>query len=334
MLPVLLLLSCTRHPPAPALAAPPPPPEAPAPPPAPVVVSPDGVEMVPCPGALAGTACIPGGPFTMGADTDHTCAQGENRRAQTAFGPPAEIWQQTFFMDKTEVTYGEYQACVASGACSRSHPAYNDYDRPAQPMVGMTWYQARDFCRAEGKHLPTEAEWEKAARGPDGDAGPFGSAAPTCAEAIIRDATGRSCGVPKAAPHPEKGRTLEVASRPAGHYGLYDMVGNAEEWVSDWFVRDRAQCGAACERTSPRGPCDGAERCPGHDKKMVKGGSWYWPTEHAYGWHRRPHFPANRPYHHFGFRCAATLEEAAALLAAQEAILPPDGARRVTGPAQ
>ncbi|MFT4977181.1 MAG: sulfatase modifying factor 1, partial [Myxococcota bacterium] len=261
----------------------------------------------------------------------HVCGQGENRRAQTRFGPPVVVWQQTFFMDRTEVTYGEYQDCVASGVCSRSHPAYSDYDRPGQPMVGMTWYQARAFCEAEGKHLPTEAEWEKAARGPDGDAGPFGDAPITCAEAIVRDASGRSCGTPKAPPHPEKGRTLTVGQRPAGHYGLLDMVGNAEEWVADWFVADLSKCGEACDGESPRGPCDGADDCPGYALKMVKGGSWYWPADHARGWHRRPHYPANRPYHHFGFRCAATLEEATSLLAAHRAILPPDGPHPATG---
>ena len=277
-------------------------------------------------------ACIPGGSFIRGSDAEHVCRQGENRRAQTAFGPPTEIWQQTFFMDKTEVTYGEYQACVASGACSRSHPAYNDYDRPEQPMVGMTWYQARDYCAAEGKHLPTEAEWEKAARGPDGHQGPFGDDPVTCEQAIIRDETGRSCGVPKADPYPEKGRTWRVGQRPAGHYGLYDMVGNAEEWVGDWFVADLSTCGEDCTQTSPRGPCDGADSCPGHTQKMVKGGSWYWPADHARGWHRRPHFPANRPYHHFGFRCAATLVEAQALVAAHQAILPADGIRTTPEP--
>lgn len=331
MILLLLSLGCTHPPISPALAAPPP---SPAPPPPPPLLAPDGVEIVACPGELVGMSCIPGGAFPMGTEATHTCAQGENRRAGTAFGPPIEVWQQTFFMDRTEVTYGEYQACVAMGACSRSHPAYNDYDRPDQPMVGMTWFQARDFCASEGKHLPTEAEWEKAARGPDGTQGPFGDAPVTCSEAIIRDETGRSCGTPKAPPHPEKGRTLEVGQRPADAYGLYDMVGNAEEWIADWFVADLSSCGEACAGTSPRGPCDGAERCPGYDKKMVKGGSWYWPGEHAYGWHRRPHFPANRPYHHFGFRCAATLAEAEALLAVQQAILPADDSAPVEGQPQ
>ena len=139
--------------------APAPSPE-PAPEPAPELLSPDGVEMVACPGEVVGMACIPGGAFTRGAAEEHTCAQGENRRAGTHFGPAVEIWQQTFFMDLTEVTYGEYQHCVADGLCPPSRPAYNDYDRERQPMVGMTWSAAQAFCAAEGKHIPTEAELE------------------------------------------------------------------------------------------------------------------------------------------------------------------------------
>jgi len=283
------------------------------------VRSPDGVAMEPCLEATVhGMACVPGGAFIRGSSEQHLCHQGENRRAGTVWGPPEEIWQQTVYMDRTEVTYGAYQGCVDFGYCRPSKPSYNDYDRAEQPMVGMTWFDAKQFCESQGKHLPTEAEWELAARGSDGSQGPFGDDPTTCEQAVIRDDSGRSCGVPKAAPSPEKGRTWEVGLKPAGLYGLFDMVGNAEEWVADWYSKEYADCGSACQGTSPRGPCDGAEECPGYTQKMVKGGSWYWTGDHARGWHRRPHFPANRPYHHFGFRCAATLDEARALVSAAD----------------
>jgi formylglycine-generating enzyme required for sulfatase activity len=223
---------------------------------------------------------------------------------------------QTYYMDVTEVTYAAYKACEAAGDCNRAGPRYRDYDRPEQPMVGANWYDAKMFCEAQGKHLPTEAEWEKAARGPDGHAHPWGDEPATCDEAVIKNASGRSCGIEKQGGQPAKGRTWEVAKKPAGVYGLYDMLGNAEEWVADWYVQDYDQCGEDCAGIDPLGPCGGEEPCAGKNFKMVKGGSWYWPETCAKGFHRRPHFPANEPYHHFGFRCAASAEEASALIAA------------------
>ena len=146
----------------------------------------------------------------------------------------------------------------------------------------------------------------------------------SCEQAVIMDGTGRSCGVTKdKGGHTEKGRTWEVGLKPAGVYDIYDMVGNAEEWVADWYSKDFTECGEACLGTDPKGPCGGAADCAGHDKKMVMGGSWYWPAEHAHGWHRRPHFPANKPYHHFGFRCAAAVEQADAMGAAPVEAHPP-----------
>lgn len=339
MLPTLLslLAACaTTQPPPPEPAAepppaPPPPPEPPPPPPPPPLpVSPDGVTIEPCPSEVpAGMVCVPGGPFVRGTDAPHVCAQGENVRNPTKWGPPTAVWTRSYFIDATEVTFGAYQVCVQAGKCTKAHPAYNDYDRPNQPMTGMNWFQARDYCAAQGKRLPSDAWYEKAARGPDGDDTPFGKGPPTCATAVVQDATGRSCGTPKAAPNPEKGRTLEVGSRPAGRYGAFDLVGNAEEWVSDWYEPDLAACGAACAGTDPEGPCGGAEACAGHELKEVKGGSWYWDAGHAVGWHRRPHFPANSPYHHFGFRCAASLEQGRALTTAAQ---PPPPSAPVPAP--
>jgi formylglycine-generating enzyme required for sulfatase activity len=88
------------------------------------------------------------------------------------------------------------------------------------------------------------------------------------------------------------------------------MAGNAYEWVADWFSVDYARCGADCSGPDPAGPCGGgAEPCSGHPKKVVRGGSWYWPAYHATTFHRRAHDPDNEPFHHFGFRCAAPLAD-------------------------
>ena len=292
------------------------------------------VKVEPClTDVVDGMSCIPGGSFIRGSEAPRTCKQGEVRRippTKPNHKPIAKVHLSTFYMDKTEVTYAAYQRCVKAGDCRRRRPAYNDYNRAKQPMVGVTWYEANQYCKAVGKHLPTEAEWEKAARGSDGQLYPWGDEPADCEKAVIKDKSGRSCGVKKKAPSPAKGRTLEVASRPAGRFGLFDMIGNAEEWTADWYTRDYATCGPNCAMNNPRGPCPEQapeKACKGYTKKSVRGGSWYWPSNCATSWTRRPHFPNNKPYHHFGFRCAASLAEASHLTQGVEA-------RRVEPPQQ
>ena len=261
--------------------------------------------IIPCAAPPPGMACVPGGPFLRGSDDGLADAR-----------PAAEVWVQTFYMDIDEVTNAAYQACVRAGKCRKAGPRYNDFDRPTQPVNGVSWYDARDFCEAHGKHLPSEAAWEKAARGTDGRTYPWGNEPVTCERAVIQDRTGRSCGVPKQGKKPEVGRVWAVGSKPAAIHGLHDMAGNSYEWVADWHSRSYAACGDACLGVDPRGPCAGREPCKGHRHRVVRGGSWYWGPEHATTFHRRRHIPANHPYfHHFGFRCAASAEQAARLTA-------------------
>lgn len=266
--------------------------------------APDGTAPAACGTVPAAMACIPGGAFVRGSDTGPA-----NER------PRATVWLQTYFMDFDEVTFGAYQTCVQRGGCKPARPIYSDFNRKRQPMVALTWYDARDYCRWKGKHLPTEAEWEKAARGPEGWTHPWGNEPATCERAVIADHRGRSCGLKKLgkARLADVGRTLEIGSRPAYLYGLRDMVGNSWEWVADWYSPSFAACGKACEGQDPKGPCGGQDKCPGHKDKLVRGGSWYWDATYATSTYRRPHNPANQPVSHFGFRCAASLEEARAL---------------------
>ena len=300
-----------------------PPTEEPTPEPEPEpVVFPDGTVVLDCEQAPAGTACVPGSQLIRGADTPDECPQPENPAEPVNHQPQATVWVQTFYMDVTEVTYEAYKACEAAGDCNRAGPRYRDFNRPQQPLVGPSWYDAIKYCQAQGKHLPTEAEWELAARGPDGEIHPWGNEPATCERAVIMDETGRSCGVEKQHGQAHKGRTFEVASKPPARHGLYDMVGNAEEWVADWYAKTYERCGEDCTGVNPRGPCGGADRCPGHHYKVVKGGSWYWPAECATGFNRRRHVPSNDPYHHFGFRCAASVEEAQAIIALAETAPP------------
>ncbi len=261
-----------------------------------------------------GMVCVPGGWFLRGVQEPlHSCAQSDQPASGDIGAHPVDrVWVDTFYLDTTEVTFEAYQACVRRGACSPARPLYRDYDAPTQPMTGMSWFDAVAYCEARGGRLPTEAEFERASRGPDGALHPWGNEPATCEHAIIEDDSGRACGVPKRGSQPETGRIWEVASRPAGFYGLYDMVGNAEEWVADWWSPSYAACGADCVGENPRGPCGGASPCADHRRRVLRGGSWYWGAEHATAVHRRPYRPSNRPAHHFGFRCAVALTDPAA----------------------
>jgi formylglycine-generating enzyme len=272
---------------------------------------------------IAGMKCIPGGVFIRGSESDRTCPQGELRsvpQKKPNHRPIQEVKVSTFYMDETEVTYAAYQQCVIQKKCRPTRPRYSDYNAPQQPMVGMTWFDAHQYCLAQGKQLPTESQWEKAARGPGGELYPWGNEPSDCKRSVIKDPKlGRSCGVKKRYSYASKGKTLPVKSKPSGRYGLYDMIGNAEEWTSDWYTKDWEVCGEACAGADPKGPCasqDSAKPCKGYRRKVVRGGSWYWPASCATSWNRRPHFPQNgKPYgyHHFGFRCAASIEQAKAM---------------------
>lgn len=269
---------------------------------------PGAPEALPCLDApVPGMACIPGGPFPRGVN------EGKHAPAR----PQSEVWVRSFYMDTHEVTYGDYKACEKAGRCGKGGPHYRDFDHPRQPINGVSWYDAKGYCEAHGKHLPTEAEWEKAARGTDGRLYPWGNEPATCERAVIQDRRGRSCGkTQRSKTHAGVGRPEPVGTRPPNPYGLHDMAGNAWEWVADWYTPSWKDCGEACLGVDPQGPCEGRDPCPGHTQKVVRGGSWFWPASYATTVYRRPHVPANRPiFHHFGFRCAASIEQARALAA-------------------
>lgn len=276
---------------------------------------PDGRPILSCLTPIEGMSCIPGGKFIRGSDTDEhnkKCDQPSfNKHKYSNTTPQAEIWMQTYYMDKTEVTTEAYKACVKKKKCRKAGPVYIDFSAPTQPITGINWYDADQFCKAQGKHLATEAEWEKAARGEKGELYAWGNEEATCERAILMDEKGRSCGRKKKGHRPEAGRISEVCARGENRYGLCDMTGNAEEWVADWYTDSYKACGKACEGIDPKGPCEGsnAEHCGKLSYKVVRGGSWYWPASHATAYHRRSHVPSNEPGHHFGFRCAASQEE-------------------------
>ena len=159
---------------------------------------------------------VPAGEFVMGSAPGGYIF-GDNET------PRRRIYLKAFYIDKYEVTNRRFRKFL------RPVDRYaGSFEEPEQPVVGVTWFQARDYCARVGRRLPTEAEWEKAARGSDGRIYPWGNERATCARAVMGSEI----------PSCSKGfATWSVGSRPLGAspYGAMDMAGNAMEWVADWY---------------------------------------------------------------------------------------------------
>lgn len=168
-----------------------------------------------------GMVRVPAGVFTMGCDRDrHPMCAPEEVPAR-----PVEL--ERFWIDRTEVTRAEYLSCVNDGECPPV--ATRDPGQlPTHPMTGVTFAEASAYCAARGKRLPTEAEWEKAARGTDQRRYPWGDAAPTCARARYDECE-------------SDGRPVGSFPDSRSPYGALDMAGSAAEWVDGWFAEAGGQ---------------------------------------------------------------------------------------------
>ncbi|MBI5529083.1 MAG: SUMF1/EgtB/PvdO family nonheme iron enzyme, partial [Deltaproteobacteria bacterium] len=195
---------------------------------------------------------VPAGSFQMGCNSavDTECDGDEN--------PYHAVSVPAFKVDKYELTVGEYQACVDAGGCTAAGTGgscnYGVSGRDSHPINCVDWTQAKAYCTWAGKRLPTEAEWEKAARGTDGRKYPWGNDALDCDHAVHSVSP---CSNSSTAP---------VGSKPAGvsPYGAEDMVGNVWEWVEDWY--HDSYTGA---------PADGsAWVTPTGTYRVLRGGSW------------------------------------------------------------
>jgi serine/threonine protein kinase len=178
--------------------------------------------------------------------------------------PIHDVYLDTYYMDTYEVTNKLYKACVDAGICvpPQNTNHYNNSEYENHPVVYVNWNMSKTYCEWRGAQLPTEAQWEKAARGTDERTFPWGEEA-SCSKAnissvnLVNETFYRTYCV---------GDTTVVGSYESGKspYGLYDMIGNVWEWVSDWYSATYYQTSPS---ENPLGPTSGQSR-------VLRGGSW------------------------------------------------------------
>jgi formylglycine-generating enzyme required for sulfatase activity len=199
---------------------------------------------------------VPAGGFGMG-----------NAKGDASEKPAHTVILEAYWIDKIEVTNGRYTKCVQAGACqppyslssaTRSsyygNPQYSEY-----PVIHVDWNQARSYCEWAGGHLPSEAQWEKAARGTNGRMYPWGNTSPDgSSENFISKIED----------------TTTAGNFPAGAspYGALDMAANVWEWVADWYDSTYY---AKSPENDPQGSASGQYR-------VLRGGAWGWGSTDPY----------------------------------------------------
>jgi formylglycine-generating enzyme required for sulfatase activity len=217
---------------------------------------------------------IPAGEFLMGSKDSDADADPDEK-------PQHTVYLDAFWIDRTEVSNDMYRRCVQAGGCTS--PAHSRRYGPAEygdhPALGISWNQAVAYCTWAGRRLPSEAEWEKAARGTDGRLYPWGEEAPDPSrlnfDHLIDD-------------------TSPVGSHPAGAspYGALDMAGNVWEWVADGYDENYY---AESPDKNPRGGNS-------VNRRVLRGGSWNTQAHNVRVSNRFWGFPGRNDTD--GFRCA------------------------------
>ena len=251
-----------------------------------------------------GMVLIPAGTFQMGSTT------GDVDEV-----PVHTVELDAFYIDQHEVTNAEYQAFVAATGhppprgigytavyelLKNDYEPWNDpgFNHPDQPVTTVTWFDATAYCEWVGKRLPTEAEWEKAARGGlEGARYPWGDTEPGNTSANFADS---QTEFEWRSPDVNDGFlfTAPVGTFPPNGYGLFDMAGNVWEWCADWYSPTYYSDvqGAENPPRNPTGPDTG-------ERRVLRGGTWYRAVHTIRNAERVSDFP-NSSLNVVGFRCA------------------------------
>ena len=210
---------------------------------------------------------IPAGEFFLGSKRIDDDPYGLRTQFDDTELPQNRVWLDAYQVDRDEVSLGEYVKFLHQ---RKQQPpdelqkliwhvitvhSVSDQTLTRWPALYVTWQEARDFCQSGGKRLPTEAEWEKAARGPEGYLFPWGEAAPESTLAMFGQHHVHEIPILAAVDSHDDGKSP---------YGLHHMAGNIAEWVQDWFGFDYY---AYMPARNPTGPTSGRY-------KSVRGGSW------------------------------------------------------------
>ncbi len=214
---------------------------------------------------------VPGGEFVMGSD------------AFQIERPSHRVRVSAFWMGRTEVTNAQYRVFMqATGRTPSEHGSKELYNQDQQPVIGVNWEEADAYCRWVGGRLPTEAEWEFAARGTDGHTYPWGNEPPDRSRAVYGLIFGKG------------GKAAAVGTTPGDEspFGIRDMAGNVLEWCSDWYAPYPP--GTSQPLLNPTGPSQGTHR-------IMRGGCWTFQAQ-ALRATERWRTPPQQQTAHGGFR--------------------------------